>query len=179
MSKYLLSKLHVLLPAALLLLLAACSPKYNWREIHGKDGSFTVLLPDKPVSMTRKINLDNQQVEMTMTAAEVDGVSFAVGYAQLADAKSAAAALNMMKEAMLHNINGVIRTPSTAASSANQPAGAADIEAIGTGNDGRPVLLRAHFEAKGNRVYQAVALGNEQAMPHEEIDTFLSSFKPN
>jgi hypothetical protein len=182
MPKTTLSRLLALLSIACLLLLAACSPEYNWREVRGKDASFTVLLPDKPVSVTRKINLGDQQVEMTMTAAEVDGVSFAVGYVQLADAKSAVAALDLMRQAMLRNINGTVKTPQlppAAVGSAGAPAGAIDIDARGTDGGNQPLLLRGHFEAKDNRAYQVIVLGKEQAMPREQLDMFFSSFKPN
>ena len=165
---------HLSLMLALLAPLAGCNPKYNWRDVHAKDTSFTILMPDKPVSVTRKVNLDTQQVDMTMTAAQVDGVSFAVGVAELSDEKSAVAALTAMKQAMLHNINGTITTES-AASNAN----ATDLEATGTPAGGSSLLLLAHFEARGKRVYQAIVLGKADAVPREEAKTFLASFKAN
>lgn len=154
------------------LTLIACSPKYNWREVHGKDAPFIVLFPDKPVSVTRSINLNGEQVNMTMTAAEVDGVSFAVGYTTLADAAHATAAVDAMKTALLHNINGKQKT---------DPNAANDIEALGSrdsGNGNEPLLLLGHFAAKGNRAYQVIVLGNEKAVLRDEAHTFLTSFKP-
>lgn len=38
---------------AALVLLSACSPKYNWREAHGGTIQFTVLLPAKPATFSR------------------------------------------------------------------------------------------------------------------------------
>jgi hypothetical protein len=186
MLKYTLCKLFTLLFLIIALpALSACSPKYNWREVRGNDASFVVLLPDKATSMTRQINLNGESLMMTMTAAEVDGTSFAVGYAQLSDAKLAPAALNSMKAALVQNINGTIRHEQP---DINRPAAhmeqtdAIDIEAIGrrlTRTSSEPLLLIGHFAAKGKRVYQVIVLGDEKTVPREEANTFISSFKPN
>jgi hypothetical protein len=45
---------------------------------------------------------------MTMTAAEIDGVVFAVGSAQLADAAQAPAAIEAMQTAMVNNIGATV-----------------------------------------------------------------------
>jgi hypothetical protein len=161
-------------------LLVACSPKYNWREVRGKDAPFVVLLPDKPVTASRDINLDGMTLSMTMTAAEVDGVTFAVGYVVLADSKQAEAALSAMKTALVRNINGMVKPSSN---SQGQTATATnDIEASGSRNSGNsiePLLLLGHFEAKDRRAYQVIVLGNEKAVSREEAGTFLASFKLN
>ncbi|HWW71252.1 MAG TPA: hypothetical protein VN089_15025, partial [Duganella sp.] len=65
--------------------LSACSPQYDWRDYRANDAPYAVLFPAKPASQTRTIKLGDLDVNMTMTAAEVDGVVFAVGSAQLAD----------------------------------------------------------------------------------------------
>jgi hypothetical protein len=153
--------------------LVACSPKYNWREVHGKDAPFVALFPDKPVTVTRNVNLDGQQVSMTMTAAEVDGVSFAIGYVTLADASQSAATLHTMKTAMLRNIQGKPKSADV--------DGSEDIEAQGSRNRDNgvePLLLLGHFVAKGNRVYQVIVLGSEAAVSRDEAHTFLTSFQP-
>ncbi|HXA47241.1 MAG TPA: hypothetical protein VNW52_06405 [Burkholderiaceae bacterium] len=154
------------------LCLAACSPKYNWREVRGKDARFVVLLPDKPTTLTRDINLDGITVAMTMTAAEVDGVNFAVGYVDVADGTRAAAALNAMKTALIGNIHGSIK-PAT-------PGTAIELEALGHRNDSSDaLLLLGHFETKGNRAYQVIVLGSEKAVIRDEAMTFFNSFKSN
>ena len=68
------------------LALAACSPTYNWRDYTSPDARYRVTFPAKPSSATRTIDLDGLQVSMTMTAAEVEGATFAVGAAEAPDA---------------------------------------------------------------------------------------------
>ncbi|HEY0846836.1 MAG TPA: hypothetical protein VGE12_15805 [Noviherbaspirillum sp.] len=158
------------------LLLAACSPKYDWREVRGGGAPFIVTLPGKPASHTREINLDGLPIAMTMTAAEVDNVTFAVGAAKLADAAQSPKALNAMKTALVRNIGGTLRHEQADAA----PATIA-IEASGPPASGRgePRLLLARFHAKDNFIYQVIVVGPEKNVSREAADTFFTSFKPD
>lgn len=151
-------------------LLFACSPKYDWRQTQGGTIPFTAMLPAKPATHSRPVNLDGTQVTMTMTAAEVDGVTFAVATAELPDAAQAQRAIAAMKTGMVRNINGNVTKESTTAASG---VISIDVEAAG-----QQRLLRARFVAKGPRVYQALVLGPEKSVNPESVEVFLSSFKP-
>lgn len=158
------------------LLLAACSPKYDWREVRGGGAPFIVTLPAKPASHTRQIDLEGLPVTMTMTAAEVDKVTFAVGAAELGDAALASKALMSMKTALVRNIGGTIRkektgtTPSMIEIEASGPPG--------PGSGGQPRLLLARFYAKDRFIYQVIVTGGEKSLSREAADTFFTSFKP-
>lgn len=154
-------------------LLTACSPKFDWREVHGSSAPFVVLLPAKPASHTRTVNLDGLDVSMTMTAADVDGVTFAVGTAELADAATAQKALVAMKTALVRNIGGTVRTEKTSAPGAN-PA-TIDVEAAGVESR----VLLARFVARDKHIYQVVVVGKEGALSREAADMFFTSFKLN
>ena len=54
---------------ASLLLLSACSPKFDWREVRSETASYIVALPTKPTTYTRKIDLKGIPVSMTMIAS--------------------------------------------------------------------------------------------------------------
>jgi hypothetical protein len=157
------------------LILIACSPKYNWREVRGTAAPFVVTLPAKPATHARTVNLDGTQVTMTMTGAEVDDVTFAVGSAELADPALAEKSLEAMKTAMVRNIGGTIRHEETSA--AGTTPATIDIEAIGApAPNGRERLLLARFVAKGPHAYQAIVVGNEKDVSREAADTFFASF---
>lgn len=158
------------------LLLSACSPKYNWREVRGTDAPFMVMLPAKPASHTRPINLDGTEVTMTMTAAEVDDVAFAVGTAELPEPASTQQALQAMKRAMVRNINGTI-VHENASGPESKPA-VIEIEAVGpSGNRSGRRLLLARFIAQEQRIYQVIVVGQEDDVSREAADTFFTSFK--
>jgi len=163
------------------LALSACTPKYDWREVRGTDASFSVMLPAKPASFSRLINLDGQQVIMTMTAAEVDGVTYAVGTATLPDSEKARIALSSMKSGLIKNIAGTIKFEK---SSENKSVGTTSIEidAFGSSsinNNVQSMRLIANFVAKDKHVYQVVIVGPEKAVTRDAIDTFFPSFKLN
>ena len=161
------------LVAALGLLLAGCSPKYNWRDYASPDAPYRVMFPAKPATFTRTIDLDGMQVAMTMTAAEVDGATFAVGAAEAPDAARAQAALEAMQVALVRNIGATVTSQKATADSDRATR---DVDASGSRN-GATMHLVGHFEARGKRFYQVIAIGKADALPAEQVEQFLTSFK--
>lgn len=172
---------------ALALMLAACSPQFDWREIRSEAAPYVVAMPAKPSTFSRKIDLDGTETVMTMTAAEVGGITFAVGTAELPDATHAQLSLAAMKTALVNNIRGTIRQEKVSTMVQAQVAGAGtlavtEIEATGpasaaTGN--QPRVLFARFVARDKHVYQLVATGPEKAVTQDIVATYFSSFKFN
>lgn len=154
----------------LLTLLAGCTPGHDWREVRGTDATFSVLMPAKPSTLTRQIDLDGVKVAMTMTAAEIDTVTYAVGSIELADENAAKIAVLAMKTAMIKNINGTVLHEKSAAN-------VVDMEVRGTPPGGAARLLVGHFVSKNKRAYQVIVTGPEKAIAREQVDTFLTSFK--
>lgn len=158
-----------LLCALATLVVTACNPTYNWRSYTSGDAPFSVMFPDKPSTHTREIDIDGMKVAMTMTAAQVEGTTFAVGSAQAPDAARARAALAGMQKALVNNIGATVRS--------EKVTGAAiDIDAIGT-QKGTPMRLVAHFEARDKRIYQVIVMGREKDITKENVEMFMSSFK--
>ena len=166
---------------AITLLLSACSPQFDWRDYRSPDAQFTALFPGKPSVLTREINLDGKKVNLTMTASEVDGNTFAIGGAELGSAEQAQAALPAMKTALLNNIKGTVRSEKSSATASSTPAGtrqrsSISIEATGT-QHGQPALLVGRFVAQDKRIDQVIILGQESKLSRENIDTFMDSVK--
>lgn len=159
-------------------ILSGCNPTYNWREVRGADAPFRIMLPGKPASASRPVNLDGKQVTMSMTAVEVNGATFAVGSAELSDAAQARGALVAMRNAMVNNIGGTVRQEKRSG-----PADAPDeiaVEAVGKpapASRSQARVMYARFIARDKRVYQVVAVGPEDANSREAVDTFLASFR--
>jgi hypothetical protein len=157
--------------------LAGCSPKYNWRDYASADATYRVMFPAKPSTFTREIDLDGMKVPMTMTAAEIEGATFAVGTALAPDAARAQAAVAAMRIALVRNIDGhVTREKNTALAGAAERT-ASDVEAVGAVR-GEALRLAGHFESRGTRFYQVIVVGKEKDMPAEQVEQFLTSFKP-
>lgn len=167
--------------AIIALALAGCSPQYNWRDYSSDVAPYRVMFPDKPSTHTRSIDLDGLKVDMTMTAAEVNGAMFAVGTAEAPDAEHAEAALAAMKTALVKNIGATIKSEkmgkaSSSNGSASVHSAAIDIEASGQ-QKGQPMRLVGHFESRNKRFYQVVVMGKEKDLTRENVDMFMSSFK--
>jgi hypothetical protein len=163
--------LSLMLAAAL----CACSPQYDWRDYRSNDAPYAVLFPGKPASQTRAIQLDGMDVSMTMTAAEVNGVVFAVGSAQLADAAKGPAAIEAMKTALVNNIGATVTSNK---SSVDGKQSTLEVEAKGSQN-GEAMRLIGRFIAKDKRIYQVIVMGRDKNIVQDEVETYLSSFKLN
>lgn len=161
--------------AAACALLLACSPKFDWREVRGSAAPYVALFPAKPDTHARTINLDGAQVRMTMTGAEIDGVSFTVGSVHLEDPTRAQQAIGAMKTALVRNIEG--RIVSERLSAPAPGATLLELEARGPLPQGRERLLLARFFARGHHAYQMLVVGAADAVPREAADTFLNSFQ--
>jgi hypothetical protein len=162
------------------LVFAGCSPVYDWREVRGSDAPYLAMLPGKPATHTRPVNLNGIEVPMTMTATEVEDVVFAVGSASLPDPAQAPFALEAMKTALVKNINGKVRSEKELPPTPPVSVPVRQLEAAGTPSATRerePHLLLARLMAKEGRVYQLLVLGPESKVDREQADTFLSSFK--
>ena len=159
----------------LIMALCACSPTWNWREVSSTDAPYTVLLPAKPTSYTRPLDLNGLQVDMSMTAAEVSEVNFAVASAKITDAGQRQAALTNMQAAMLRNIGSEQHSEKLVM----LKGGASATEIVAQGQAGRnktPVMLYARFAIHGEYVIQAIALGPKAQLAPEIAETFLTSF---
>jgi hypothetical protein len=155
-------------------LLAACSPKYDWREIHGSTAPFVLAFPAKPNSETRATQLGNIKLEMTMHSVRIEAITFAAGSAALPDATQAQNALPLLKAALLANIGGQITSENTSAN------GDVQLEAKGSQNQHgtvQPLQLQARFLTRGKYLYQLVIMGPPDKLAREQSDTFFTSFK--
>ena len=154
-----------------LVLLSACSPKFDWRDARGSNAPFSILMPGKPLGDSKDMQLEGINVKMDMLAGEVSGISFAVGSTKVDDASKASLIMEAMKKGMIKNIQG---TPETTKS-----AGTDMLEVRGKLRNGQPVMLVGRFLVRGPWVYQIIMLGQEKDMKQDVIDTYMTSFKSN
>jgi hypothetical protein len=164
--------------------LGACSPDLNWREIKNTDQGFTVMLPDKPATMERKILLLDQQVAMTMTGAKARDISFTVAVVKIAkdDEAKATALLEAMRVQMVRNIAGqpgetkaVLLGITDAVGNVIGQAPAQVISANGRHPNGQTQQMFALFSQYQGRLLQAVVLG--QTIDPDVVPVFFESLR--
>lgn len=160
-----------IVPWAGLALLGACSPRLNWREAQSPGGEIRMQLPGRPASMTRRIHLRHEEIEMTMIGAEVEGLAFTAGLVRGAPGESAAEVarhLDDMREQMLRNIAAASGAPTRdtpvripvvdEGGTARGQREATAVDAQGTGpHDG--VRLQGRFFVARRLAAQAIVVG--------------------
>ena len=171
----------LLLAAALLL--GACSPKYDWREIRAPDAGWSAMLPGRQSVAERDILLGELPVKMAMQGARVDETSFAVGSAVLPDARpeTRARALAAMREALVRNIGGSVTdsaevTVPVVNASGQRVGEAPGVQITASGQiRGKPATLAARLVVRNARAVQALVVG--PAVEGDAVDTFFDSLR--
>lgn len=69
--------------AALASCLAACTPGLDWRELQPTDAPMVFMMPAKPSTLTRTIDLNGLPVRMQMTGARARDMTFTAAWADL------------------------------------------------------------------------------------------------
>ena len=174
-----------LLYAALALTLAACTPALDWREVRSEDGGYAILMPARPTTASRTIDLDGLAVAMTMTGAEVNGVAFAVGTAELPNAAAAHQALAAMQEALVRNMHGAVTADRTLAVPRGTQGGAMVVREIHANGPASPAThgqartMRVRLTAVEQRVYQILISGPQNRIDDDMATLYFSSFRLN
>lgn len=177
------ARIPVFLLALFVLGLTACTPAFNWREVRPEGLGFVVLLPDRPASLSREIELDGVTVTMTMTGARIDRSLFTVGMVELPPTalEHADRALAAMRAGMLRNIGAQRADERTVKLSVADPSGrvlerqpGVRLEASGTVNR-QTVRMTAVFVARGPRLWQVVAIEPEGRA--DQAATMIDSFR--
>ena len=162
---------------SLLLLLAACNPVFNWREVRPDNTALTVLLPCKPDKAQRSVPLGGRPTELAMLGCDAGDATFAVAVATLEDAAQAAAVLAGWQTATLANLKaaGDGQTGPLKLPGADALPPAVLVRASGQRANGRAVQSQAAYFSQGRQVFQAVIYADK--IDPEVAETFFSSLK--
>lgn len=162
---------------SLLLLLAACNPVFNWREVRPDNTALTVLLPCKPDKAQRSVPLGGRPTELAMLGCDAGDATFAVAVATLEDAAQAAAVLAGWQTATLANLKaaGDGQTGPLKLPGADALPPAVLVRASGQRANGRAVQSQAAYFSQGRQVFQAVIYADK--IDSEVAETFFSSLK--
>jgi hypothetical protein len=174
--------------AASLLLLAACSPEYDWRDVRGPGGEYWVQLPARPATMTRRIHLEGLEVEMTMQGARVGERAFTVAVVPLPGPDAEAAGMTSerilaaMREQMLRNIGAPPTSPTQAVAvplvgADGREVGKTQLQAVSARGSGAHAAIELHgrFGIFQGRALQIVGVGPQ--LDPQQTEHFLNSLR--
>lgn len=156
--------------AAAALLLAACSPTFNWREVTIAESGLTAMLPCKADRANRALPLGADSVQVDMTGCEAGGATFAIAHASANGPVQAEAWLNAWRSATRGQL-GEAQVMETAASvqraTATPPPLRLDAQPAPSSPQGAApvqVLWFAQSQKDGSvALYQATVLGKPSA----------------
>jgi len=98
------------------LLLSACSPAYNWRNVPVEKAHLTVSLPCKPDQGERSVDMGPGKVDIGMIGCEAHGRLFALSYMEIKDPAQIAPTLALWHDAVRSQLQLPPVVPGTAPS---------------------------------------------------------------
>ena len=164
------------LPAAMaaLLLPAACSPTFNWRDVRPEDTRLSLLLPCKPDKAEKMVPLGGQPTKLRLLGCDTGGATFAVAVADLADAAPVVKVLAQWQSLTLANMKAGAPqvVPLKLPGAAPMPAPLL-VKAQGQRADGTAVNGQAAYFAQGTQVFQVVVYAGKLAP--DVAETYFAS----
>jgi hypothetical protein len=166
--------------------LAACSPRFDWREI--RQPGFVAVLPGKAQIVVRQVAIEQPPVraEMTMVSSGIAASLFAVGSVQLPASaietpEALAATVDSFRAGLLRNAQAATAVEEEAGA----PAGlgtrrlraAQAFSAYGRAGRGKPARLAVRLYVVDDHLFQLVALGAEGEIPPAALEIFFDSFR--
>ncbi len=94
-----------------MIMLAGCSPKYDWREVTTAGGHVKAIFPDKPRSESRTTEIEGTSYPFTMDMALVDDQVFAVVYSVLPEEKQDEDSSRKAGEVLLRSVYASMNEP--------------------------------------------------------------------
>lgn len=161
---------------ASVLLLAACAPALDWREVVLADAGLAASFPCRPHANTATVPLGGADVALTMHTCKAADATFAVGHARLQAGVLPGPVLEQWRQAVLGGMHLQVRDSAafTLPRAGTIPQ-AVRLHADGKAPDGGPLALDAAWFARGTDVYVAMAYAGR--LPPEASAPFLAGLQ--
>lgn len=149
--------------AAASLLLAACSPTFNWRSVAVDGTTLQALMPCKPDAAEREVPLGGQPTRLQMRSCETGGLTFALAWADVGDTARVPDALAGWRRASLVSLRAdqALADDPAARWAVSVPGAdqALGLRASGRDAQGQPIEMRALHFSRGPWLFQAAVYG--------------------
>lgn len=140
----------------LLLMLLACSPSLNWREVRLGGGELKAVLPCKPDQAQRRQSLAGYDIELAMQGCEAGGALYAISVAELATPAQAQQVQAQWQTNLLATLQAQGSSRQAfAIRGANAQPEALQLQASGRSAEGRALTVQAVWFMRGTRLYHA------------------------
>lgn len=151
-----------------LLVLTACTPDFNWRELSVADDRVMLAFPSKVQTEKRPVQLADITLEFSLTAASVGPAVFAIGYAALPKDTTVTTEKALIK-ALLTSLYGQHSQTMT------QEALEGKVFELETVVVKQPSWLMARVFVHRGMLIQVVVSGPKKSLPREQALEFMRS----
>ena len=163
-------------PLLVILLIAACSPALDWREVRPEGTGLALLLPCRPQRQVREVELGAQRVRLALQSCSAGEQTWALGAADVEDPARVGPALRALHGAALVNVGASADTSLAFDVPGATPNDASRRVAFeGHLPDGRPVREQVAVFTRGTQVFQATVVGTR--LSDEGVETFFGSLR--
>jgi hypothetical protein len=158
-------------------IVAACAPALNWRDVPLPEAAVALQFPCKPDAVSRQVPLVGRKVTMGLSSCQADGITFALSHAAMASPEEVRLALAAMGAAANTNLGGqaqlqaMLPVPGMTAHPGAQRLRVRAQRPGGQGALEQQVLLFT----RGLRVYQATVIADR--VSDEAANTFFGSLR--
>lgn len=160
----------------LTMLLCACSPTLDWREVRPEGGGVVALFPCKPSNDARMVTLDGRRVRMVLTACRAGDATWALAIAEVTEPAQVTPALAALRAASAGNLGAapqVLGAMGVSGMTPNPQAQRVRFDARLPGGDA--ATMETGFFTRGNWVFQATVMG--PGLDREAVDVFFDGLK--
>ncbi|MDT8999795.1 hypothetical protein RQP53_10995 [Paucibacter sp. APW11] len=139
------------------LLLSACSPALDWREVSPDGAGLTLLFPCKPDVETRNGGAQGalQAPRMGLARCEAAGLSYSLSWAEVADPAQLAPALAAMRSSLAGKLQAEVKERQPLQLSGMTPNAEASVQRL----QGRNSTAKLALFNRGTMVYQLLVMG--------------------
>jgi hypothetical protein len=157
-------------------LLLACAPALDWREVRPAASGIALWFPCRPDSHARQVQLGPDSVRMELHACTAAGTTWALAFADMGDPARVGPALLELHSAAVKNIAAPEQKSLAFKLEGATPNPASRrVQLQGRMPDGRAVTEQVAVFARGTRVLQLIALGVK--LDTEAADSFFGSVR--
>jgi hypothetical protein len=157
-------------------LLSACAPALDWREVRPAGSGITLLFPCKPDSHARQVRLGPDSVRLELHACTAAGTTWALAFADMGDPARVGPALVELRATAANNLAAADQSAlALKVEGATPNAESQRVQFQGRMPDGRAVTEQVAVFARGTRVFQAIALAEK--LDAEAADSFFGSLR--
>lgn len=171
---------------ALLVAIAGCYPRYDWRDYRPDCGhswcGFVATFPGRVTNASREIPVGTMQLPLVLNVVSVGEVTFAIGAFDLLPGSDAEAARTVFERKLLFDVGATEgrRGEVVLHATDRQPLTATTFEADGK-HDGKPMHATARFVQRQGRLIEILVIGPTDELAtgsgRQAVETFVTSLR--